>query len=154
IRGTAAAYRRQRPGLHRALGLLPQGGRRRHREAREGDLEHRQEIRAVAQALPPGRACPIPLLLGGAAPLAPRGRGRGRALPSDYEGKEPLLVGILIGAFVFLSDLLRSISIPCQVDFMATSSYGDAPESSGIVRILKDLDQSIEGRHVLIVDDI
>jgi len=88
------------------------------------------------------------------AALQSRIRELGRAISSDYEGKEPLLVGILIGAFVFLSDLLRSISIPCQVDFMATSSYGDATESSGIVRILKDLDQSIEGRHVLIVDDI
>ena len=88
------------------------------------------------------------------AALQSRIRELGRAISSDYEGKEPLLVGILIGAFVFLSDLLRSISIPCGVDFMATSSYGDATESSGIVRILKDLDQSIEGRHVLIVDDI
>lgn len=78
----------------------------------------------------------------------------GQAISRDYDGKEPLLVGILIGAFVFLSDLLRQISIPCQIDFMATSSYGEATESSGIVRILKDLDQSIEGRHVLIVDDI
>ncbi len=86
--------------------------------------------------------------------LQARIRELGRAISSDYEGKEPLLVGILIGAFVFLSDLLRSISIPCGVDFMATSSYGDATESTGIVRILKDLDQSIEGRHVLIVDDI
>ncbi len=86
--------------------------------------------------------------------LQARIRELGRAISSDYEGKEPLLVGILIGAFVFLSDLLRHISIPCGVDFMATSSYGDATESSGIVRILKDLDQSIEGRHVLIVDDI
>ncbi len=88
------------------------------------------------------------------AVLQSRIRELGRAISSDYEGKEPLLVGILIGAFVFLSDLLRHISIPCGVDFMATSSYGDATESSGIVRILKDLDQSIEGRHVLIVDDI
>lgn len=78
----------------------------------------------------------------------------GQAISRDYDGKEPLLVGILIGAFVFLSDLLRQITIPCQIDFMATSSYGEATESSGIVRILKDLDQSIEGRHVLIVDDI
>ena len=86
--------------------------------------------------------------------LQARIRELGRAISSDYEGKDPLLVGILIGAFVFLSDLLRSISIACGVDFMATSSYGDATESSGIVRILKDLDQSIEGRHVLIVDDL
>ncbi|KRT76049.1 MAG: hpt, hypoxanthine phosphoribosyltransferase, hypoxanthine phosphoribosyltransferase, partial [Armatimonadetes bacterium CSP1-3] len=80
------------------------------------------------------------------AALQSRIRELGGAISSDYEGKEPLLVGILIGAFVFLSDLLRHISIHCGVDFMATSSYGDATESSGIVRILKDLDQSIEGR--------
>ncbi len=86
--------------------------------------------------------------------LQARIRELGDAISSDYESKEPLLVGILIGAFVFLSDLLRAIHIPCHVDFMATSSYGTATESTGIVRILKDLDQSIEGRHVLIVDDI
>ena len=88
------------------------------------------------------------------AALEQRIRELGQAISSDYEGKDPLLVGILIGSFVFLSDLLRAVSIPCAVDFMAISSYGDATESSGIVRILKDLDQSIEGRHVLIVDDI
>lgn len=88
------------------------------------------------------------------AAIQPRIRELGSAISSDYEGKDPLLVGILTGAFVFLSDLLRQITIPCQVDFMATSSYGEGTESSGIVRILKDLDQTIEGRHVLIVDDI
>ncbi len=93
------------------------------------------------------------ILIPGAAIQARVGE-LGQAISRDYEGKEPLLVGILTGAFVFLSDLLRQISIPCHIDFMATSSYGEATESSGIVRILKDLDQSIEGRHVLIVDDI
>ena len=86
--------------------------------------------------------------------LQARVRELGQAISGDYEGKEPLLVGILTGAFLFLADLLRHITIPCQVDFMATSSYGVGTESSGIVRILKDLDQTIEGRHVLIVDDI
>lgn len=86
--------------------------------------------------------------------LQARVRELGQAISSDYEGKEPLLVGILTGAFLFLADLLRHVTIPCQVDFMATSSYGVGTESSGIVRILKDLDQTIEGRHVLIVDDI
>ncbi len=86
--------------------------------------------------------------------LQSRVRELGQAISGDYEGKEPLLVGILTGAFLFLADLLRHITIPCQVDFMATSSYGVGTESSGIVRILKDLDQTIEGRHVLIVDDI
>jgi len=86
--------------------------------------------------------------------LQSRVRELGHAISSDYEGKEPLLVGILTGAFLFLADRLRHVTIPCQVDFMATSSYGVGTESSGIVRILKDLDQTIEGRHVLIVDDI
>jgi len=86
--------------------------------------------------------------------LAARVRELGKQISSDYEGKEPLLVGILTGAALFMSDLLRAITIPCQVDFMATSSYGDRTESTGVVRILKDLDQSIVGRHVIIVDDI
>jgi hypoxanthine phosphoribosyltransferase len=78
----------------------------------------------------------------------------GRSISSDYEGKEPLLVGILTGAVFFVSDLLRGITIPCHLDFMATSSYGHGTESSGIVRILKDLNETIEGRHVIVVDDI
>lgn len=86
--------------------------------------------------------------------LQARIRELGRAISSDYNGKEPLLVGILTGAVLFVSDLLRQITIPCQLDFMAISSYGTKTASSGIVRILKDLEQSIEGRHVLIVDDI
>ena len=86
--------------------------------------------------------------------LQDRIRELGRRISNEYNSKEPLLVGILTGAFVFLADLLRAISIPCRVDFMATASYGTGTESSGIVRILKDLDQSIEGQHVLVVDDI
>ena len=86
--------------------------------------------------------------------LRSRVRELGRQISRDYEGKEPLLVGILTGAVLFMSDLLRGITIHCQVDFMATSSYADGTASSGIVRILKDLDQSIEGRHVIVVDDI
>jgi len=72
----------------------------------------------------------------------------------DYEGKIPLLVGILKGAFVFLSDLIRHVNIPVHVDFMQVSSYGSGTESSGIVKILKDLDISVEGRHVIVVEDI
>jgi hypoxanthine phosphoribosyltransferase len=72
----------------------------------------------------------------------------------DYDGLDPLLVCVLKGAVFFLSDLMRSIDIPCEVDFMAVASYGSATESSGVVRILKDLDTVIEGRHVLIVEDI
>src|SRR5918997_1785046 len=73
---------------------------------------------------------------------------------ADYEGKELLLICVLKGAVFFLSDLMRHIEVPCEVDFMAVASYGDATDSSGVVRILKDLDAPIEGRHVLIVEEI
>src|SRR5512134_1992975 len=72
----------------------------------------------------------------------------------DYEGRTPLLVAILKGAVPFLADLLRSLTIECELDFMAVSSYGSSTDSSGVVRILKDLDASIADRDVLIVEDI
>lgn len=72
----------------------------------------------------------------------------------DYQGKDLVLVGVLKGAVLFLSDLMRQLSVPCEVDFMAVASYGSATKSSGVVRILKDLDAVIEGRDVLIVEDI
>jgi hypoxanthine phosphoribosyltransferase len=72
----------------------------------------------------------------------------------DYAERDLLLVGVLKGAVFFLSDLMRHLRVDCEVDFMAVSSYGSATDSSGVVRILKDLDISIEGRHVLIVEDI
>jgi hypoxanthine phosphoribosyltransferase len=72
----------------------------------------------------------------------------------DYAGRDLLLVGVLKGAVFFLSDLMRHLEVDCEVDFMAVSSYGSSTDSSGVVRILKDLDISIEGRHVLIVEDI
>jgi len=75
-------------------------------------------------------------------------------ITSDYEGKEPLLVCVLKGAVFFMADLVREIAIPCELDFMAVSSYGSATDSSGVVRILKDLDAYIAGRHVIIVEDI
>jgi hypoxanthine phosphoribosyltransferase len=78
----------------------------------------------------------------------------GAEISRDYAGRELLLIGVLKGAVFFLSDLMRQIDVPCTVDFMAISSYGDATESSGVVRILKDLDAPIEGRDVLIVEDI
>jgi hypoxanthine phosphoribosyltransferase len=78
----------------------------------------------------------------------------GAAISNDYADRDLLLVGVLKGAVFFLSDLMRSITVPCEVDFMAVASYGSATDSSGVVRILKDLDASIEGRHVLIVEDI
>jgi hypoxanthine phosphoribosyltransferase len=78
----------------------------------------------------------------------------GAAISADFAGEDLLLVGILKGAFVVMADLARHITIPVEFDFMAVSSYGSATKSSGVVRILKDLDQEIEDRHVLIVEDI
>lgn len=78
----------------------------------------------------------------------------GAAITRDYQGKDLLLIGILKGAFVVMADLSRHIDLPVEFDFMAVSSYGSATKSSGVVRILKDLDQEIAGRHVLIVEDI
>ena len=78
----------------------------------------------------------------------------GAEISKDYEGRDLVLVGVLKGAVLFLADLMRSIDVPCEIDFMAVSSYGSQTDSSGVVRILKDLDSSIEGRHALIVEDI
>lgn len=72
----------------------------------------------------------------------------------DYAGKELLAVGILRGAFIFLADLVRRLTMPVIIDFVAVSSYGQATRSSGVVRIIKDLDESVAGRHVLLVEDI
>ncbi len=78
----------------------------------------------------------------------------GKDITSDYAGRPPLLVGVLKGAFVFMSDLSRAIDLPVEFDFMAVSSYGSATRSSGVVRIIKDLDLDLTDRHVLIVEDI
>jgi hypoxanthine phosphoribosyltransferase len=78
----------------------------------------------------------------------------GAEVSADYEGRDLLLIGVLKGAVFFMADLMRHLTVACEVDFMAISSYGDATDSSGIVRILKDLDISIEGRDVLVVEDI
>jgi hypoxanthine phosphoribosyltransferase len=78
----------------------------------------------------------------------------GRRLSEDYEGRDLFMVGVLKGAVIFLADLMRHIIVPCEIDFMAVSSYGSRTDSSGVVRILKDLDAPIEDRHVLIVEDI
>jgi hypoxanthine phosphoribosyltransferase len=78
----------------------------------------------------------------------------GEQITRDYAGRSLLLIGVLKGAVFFLSDLMRFIEVPVEVDFMAVASYGSATDSSGVVRILKDLDVSIEGRDVLIVEDI
>jgi hypoxanthine phosphoribosyltransferase len=81
-------------------------------------------------------------------------RELGAEVSRDYDGKDVLLLGILKGAVFFLSDLMRNLEIQAEVDFMAIASYGSSTKSSGVVRILKDLDRPIEGRHVLIVEDI
>ncbi|NLZ28983.1 MAG: hypoxanthine phosphoribosyltransferase [Firmicutes bacterium] len=77
-----------------------------------------------------------------------------RAIDKDYRGKEILFVGVLKGAVVFLADLIRFIETPSEIDFIAVSSYGASTKSSGVVRIVKDLDRSIEGREIIIVEDI
>jgi hypoxanthine phosphoribosyltransferase len=81
-------------------------------------------------------------------------RELGEAITADYAGRDLLLVGVLKGAFVVMADLSRHIRLPLQFDFMAVSSYGSATKTSGVVRILKDLDHEIEGRNVLLVEDI
>jgi len=78
----------------------------------------------------------------------------GVQITTDYEGNPPLLVGVLKGAFMFMSDLARAIDLAVEVDFMAISSYGSATRTSGVVRIVKDLDVDLAGRHVLVVEDI
>lgn len=78
----------------------------------------------------------------------------GSGISEDYKGKDLLVVGVLKGSVLFASDLIKNITIPCEIDFMAVSSYGNSTETSGVVRILKDLDHSIEGKAVLIVEDI
>jgi hypoxanthine phosphoribosyltransferase len=78
----------------------------------------------------------------------------GRQITKDYEDKDPLLICVLKGGLLFLADLMREIQLPLEIDFMAVSSYGDSTESRGVVRILMDLDRNIQGRHVLIVEDI
>ena len=78
----------------------------------------------------------------------------GRQISKDYEGKELIIIGVLKGGFIFLSDLARKITIPVDLDFMSVSSYGDSSKSSGVVRIIKDVDTNISGKHVLIVEDI
>ncbi len=78
----------------------------------------------------------------------------GEELSTDYAGRDILLIGILKGAVFFMADLMRRLRVPCEIDFMAISSYGAGTDSSGVVRILKDLDINIEDRHVLVVEDI
>jgi hypoxanthine phosphoribosyltransferase len=78
----------------------------------------------------------------------------GAEISRDYEGRDLVMVGVLKGAVMFIAELMRRLTVPCEIDFMAVSSYGSSTDSSGVVRILKDLDAPIEGRDVLIVEDI
>lgn len=75
-------------------------------------------------------------------------------ISNDYKGKDLLVVGVLKGSVIFAAELIKNITIPCQIDFMAVSSYGDSSETTGVVRILKDLDSEISGKHIIIVEDI
>ncbi len=83
-----------------------------------------------------------------------RVRELGAQITVDYEARRPLLVGVLKGAFVFLADLIREIELPVEIDFMAVSSYGSSTRTSGVVRIIKDLDRDIAGRDIILVEDI
>jgi hypoxanthine phosphoribosyltransferase len=90
----------------------------------------------------------------GAEDLQRRVRELGTDISRDYDGRDLLMIGVLKGAVLFMADLMRELTVACEIDFMAVSSYGSATDSSGVVRILKDLDSSIEARHVLLVEDI
>ena len=86
--------------------------------------------------------------------IGARVRELGQQITNDYAGQDILMIGVLRGAFVFMSDLARSIKRPLDIDFMAISSYGASTNSSGVVRIIKDLDEVVQGKHLLIVEDI
>ena len=88
------------------------------------------------------------------AQIAERVAELGREITQDYEGRPPLLVCVLKGAYIFMADLVRAIELPVEIDFMAVSSYGSSTRSSGVVRIVKDLDMDLAGRDVLLVEDI
>jgi hypoxanthine phosphoribosyltransferase len=99
-------------------------------------------------------ASPVGPSLVGERELQRRVQELGAAITADYADRPPLLVGVLKGAMIFMSDLCRAIDLPVDVDFMAVSSYGSATKTSGVVRIVKDLDADLAGRHVLVVEDI
>ncbi|AWX53720.1 MULTISPECIES: hypoxanthine phosphoribosyltransferase [Brevibacillus] len=86
--------------------------------------------------------------------IAVKVRELGETLAAEYKDKNPLVICVLKGAVIFMADLIRHMNIPCEMDFMAVSSYGSGTESSGMVKILKDLDTSVQNRHVLVVEDI
>jgi len=104
--------------------------------------------------LPPFEQVPGSRILISSEELQEKVAELGARISTDYRGKDLVMVGVLRGAVVFIADLLRNLTVPCEIDFMAVSSYGSSRDSSGVVRILKDLDDSITGRDVLIVEDI
>src|SRR3954462_3547632 len=114
----------------------------------------RASPRAGSPRLPRVRDPAIGRILVQPDELAHRVKQLGREISADYEGRDLFLVGVLKGAVFFLADLMRHLDVPCELDFMAVASYGSSTDTSGVVRILKDLDASIEGRDVLIVEDI
>ena len=109
---------------------------------------------AAMAATPPNELVSVGEVLITAEDLQRKVADLGAEVSRDYAGKDLVMVGVLRGAVVFIADLLRHLSVPCEIDFMAVSSYGSSRDSSGVVRILKDLDDSITGRDVLIVEDI
>ena len=121
---------------------------------RKGRQMRGSRLSAVAGVSRAEVEAPIGEVLVSADELQRRVGELGEQISRDYAGRSLLLVGVLKGAVFFLSDLMRFIDIPVELDFMAVASYGSATDSSGVVRILKDLDAAIEGRDVLIVEDI
>ncbi|HJU57670.1 MAG TPA: hypoxanthine phosphoribosyltransferase [Actinomycetota bacterium] len=112
-------------------------------------------VRAPAVDVPTdAREVDIDRIVIGEEELQDKLREIGEQITRDYEGREPLLIGVLKGAFVLMADLSRHIRLPLEVDFMAVASYGAATKTSGVVRILKDLDHDLEGRDVLLIEDI
>jgi hypoxanthine phosphoribosyltransferase len=111
-------------------------------------------MRARGEELPAMSDAEIGEVLVSSEELQLRVAELGAEISSDYAGRDLVVVGVLKGAVLFIADLMRQLTVPCEVDFMAVSSYGSATDSSGVVRILKDLDAPIEGRDVLIVEDI
>jgi hypoxanthine phosphoribosyltransferase len=130
------------------------GGRLRVEPARRSGSVTTVTLDESGAGVPSWAAADVGPVLVDAERLAARVAELGEAITGDYAGEPPLLVAVLKGAMLFMSDLCRAIALPVDVDFMAVSSYGSATKTSGVVRIVKDLDSELEGRHVLVVEDI
>jgi tRNA(Ile)-lysidine synthase len=145
-------------GTHVATEVM--GGRRVQRSASRLAVEGRSgkvppvKTERAASSVPSWGLAEVGEPVVTAEALAERVAELGAAITADYADDGPLLVGVLKGAMIFMSDLARAIDLPVDVDFMAVSSYGSATRTSGVVRIVKDLDADLEGRHVLVVEDI